>query len=270
MNAIQQMHHHRSIRRYKPDPVPEEVLNEILEAGIRASSSGNMQSYSVIVTRDPDLKQALLEPHLQQRMVVEAPLLLTFCADFNRMRRWLALSDAPDNFDNFFSFMVGAIDAVLVSQNMALAAESQGLGICYLGSTLSSCSRIGEILKLPEHVMPVTGFVLGYPDEDPDLRYRLPRKGLVHHETYQPYSDQDIEAIYAEKETRGWARYLKSPRLRKLVEESGVENLAQLYTVVKYTREGYQRHAQKVLQTLEKRGFMENGINQGSLPGADK
>ena len=262
MNAIEQMHQHRSIRRYKPDPVSEDVLNEILEAGIRASSSGNMQSYSLIVTRDPDLKQELLEPHLQQRMVVEAPVLITFCADFNRMRRWLALSEAPANFDNFFSFLVGAIDAVLVSQNVALAAESRGLGICYLGSTLSSCDRIAEILKLPEQVMPVTGFVLGYPDQDPDLRYRLPREGLVHQETYQTYSDQDIAAIYSEKETRGWERYLKSPRLRKLVEESGVENLAQMYTVVKYTRKGYQGHSQNVLRTLEEKGFMKNGLNR--------
>ena len=109
MPVINQIHKHRSIRKYKPDPVPEELLNEILEAGIRTSSSGHMQTYSIIVTRDRHLREKLLGPHLQQTMVIEAPVLRTFCADFHRMRRWLKINDAPDNFDNYFSFMVAAI-----------------------------------------------------------------------------------------------------------------------------------------------------------------
>ncbi len=126
MNVIEQIHQHRSIRKYKPDPVSDDIMDKILNAGIRTSSSGNMQTYSIIITRDPDLRKQLLEPHYHQSMVVNAPVLLTFCADFHRMRRWLYISDAPDNFDNYFSFMVGAIDAIMVSQTVALAAESLG------------------------------------------------------------------------------------------------------------------------------------------------
>jgi len=93
-------------------------------------------------------------------------------------------------FDNFMSFMIAAIDAILVSQNVALAAESQGLGICYIGSTLANCDQIGRILKLPHNVVPVVGFSLGYPDEDPALRDRLPLDGLVHYETYEDYTER--------------------------------------------------------------------------------
>ena len=258
MDTLDFITQHRSIRRYKADPVPEDVLSEILEAGIRASSSGNMQSYSIIVTRDAALRQRLLEPHMQQRMVTEAPILLTFCADFNRMRRWLALNDAPDGFDNYMSFMVAAIDATLVSQNVALAAEAHGLGICYLGSTLANADQIGAILELPTGVFPVVGFSLGYADESPALRDRLPLAGLIHQETYQPYSDERIGEIYHERETAGWKRYMSVPRLRNLIEESGVQNLAQVYSNVKYSRESHQQFSQSVLAYLEKQGFMEN------------
>jgi len=259
MDIIDHIHQHRSIRSYRPDPVSPELLGEILGAGIRASSSGNMQSYSIIVTRDQELKERLLRPHLQQSMVTEAPVLLTFCADFNRMRRWLRLRGAPDNFDNFFSFLIGAIDAILVSQNVALAAEAYDLGICYLGSTLSNCREIGDILRVPEQVLPVVGFTLGYPGENPELRYRLPLQGLFHEDTYQDYTDEEIRDLYQEKEVRGWNRYLKSDRLRRLVDEAGVENLAELYTTVKYTRENYQRISRDILAGLRETGFFNHG-----------
>jgi len=259
MSIVAAMHRHRSIRSYRPDPVPEDLLNEILGAGVRASSSGNMQTYSIIVTRDKALREQLYQPHMEQSMVLDAPVLLTFCADFHRMRRWLEVSGAPDNFDNFMSFMIAAIDATLVSQNVALAAEARGLGICYMGSTLANCDEIGRILQLPPNVVPVVGFSLGYPDEDPAPRDRLPLDGLIHHETYQDYSDERILEVYAERELRGWERYMNFPRLRRLVEESGVQNLAQLYTTVKYTRESHHEFSQTVLDYLAAQDFMNNG-----------
>lgn len=258
MSVLEQIHSHRSIRKYKPDPVPENVLNRILNAGLRSSSSGNMQSYSIIVTRDQELRQKLLIPHLQQSMVVEAPVLITFCADFHRIRRWVALSEAPDSFDNFFSFLVGLIDAALVSQNVALAAEAEGLGICYLGSTLANGDQIGEILNLPPNVVPAVGFCMGYPAENPELRYRLPLAGIVHHESYQESSDEEIKNLYQEKEKRGWKRYMESSRLRKLVQEHNVSNLAELYTAIKYTRLKHQKTSQSLLTYLEKQQFMNN------------
>jgi hypothetical protein len=139
-----------------------------------------------------------------------------------------------------------------------LNPEAHGLGICYLGSTLANCDQIGKLLNLPHNVVPVVGFSLGYPDEDPLPRDRLPLDGLVHHETYQDYTDERIREIYRERNVKGWERYMGSARLRRLVEESGVENLAQLYTTVKYTRESHQGYSNTILNYLAEHDFMNN------------
>lgn len=260
MSCIDQINRHRTIRNYKPDPIPAAVLEEILQAGIRASSSGNMQAYSIIVTRDEKLRQQLYKAHYEQDMILSAPLLITFCADFHRMRHWLDISNAPDNFDNFISFMIAAIDAILVSQNVALAAESKGLGICYLGSTLTNCDQVGKILQLPENVVPVVGFTLGYPDEDPPLRDRLPLNGLVHENIYQDYNSEQIADIYRQREVAGWQRYMSYPRVRRRILESGVDNLAQVYTVVKYSRASHQEYSTNLLRYLSQQDFMNQAI----------
>jgi len=250
---------HRSVRRYRPDPIPDEQLNRLLEAGLRASSSGNMQTWSVVATRDRALREALLEPHMGQTMVLEAPLLLTFCADFHRMRRWLALSDAHVHFDDPFSFLLATIDATLASQNVALAAEAEGLGICYLGSTLANCHEVGRILQVPEHVVPVVGMVVGTPAEDPPLRDRLPLAAMVHHDTYRTPSDDEVRAAYHDREQAGWDRYMANPDLRARVEAAGVRNLAQIYTHVKYTRADHARFAEQLLSYLATQGFWAGG-----------
>jgi len=258
MNVFDVIHRHRSIRRFRPDPVPQDLVDEILNAGIRASSSGNMQTYSIVVTAGDALRERLYRAHMEQEMVRQAPLVVTFCADFRRMRKWLRLNDAPDNFDDFFAFLVAAIDAVLVSQTAAIAAEALGLGVCYMGSTLAKADQVGEILELPEGVVPVVGFVLGWPDEDPQPRDRLPLAGLVHHDVYHDHSDDEIREIYRDRDQTGWDRYMNIPRLRRLVEEQGVENLAQIYTELKYTREGHARYTRTVLDYLKKQGFFQD------------
>ncbi|WP_409251662.1 nitroreductase family protein [Bacillus sp. SCS-153A] len=252
------IHGHRSIREYEDKEVSQELLEQILEAGIRASSSGNMQSYSIIVTRDQEIKKKLFSAHMEQPMVVEAPVLLTFCADFNRMRKWLELNEAPVHFDNFMSFMIGAIDATLASQNCALAAENAGLGICYMGSTLANCDRIGDLLNLPPNVVPVVGYSLGYPAENPAPRDRLPKHGLVHYEQYKDYSKEEILDIYRDRNEKGWNRYMEHPELREMTERLGLQNLAQIYTIAKYTKESHHEYSQTVLDYLKLQNFMNN------------
>ncbi|MGZ3654227.1 MAG: nitroreductase family protein [Bdellovibrionota bacterium] len=256
--VLQQIHSHRSVRKFRNDPVPPAVLERTLEAGLRASSSGNMQSYSVIVTSDPAIRQELFTPHFEQSMVLEAPLFLTFCADFHRMRLWLSQNEAPLNFDNFMSFMIATIDATLASQNVALAAESEGLGLCYMGTTLASCREIARILRCPSHVVPVVGFALGYADESGPLRDRLPLSGVVHQETYSDYTAADIEAAYRDRESAGWKRYMDIPDLRSSIEKVGAKNLAQIYTKAKYTRESHLEYSRNVLACLAEQGFFEH------------
>jgi nitroreductase len=252
------IHGHRSIREYEDREVSQELLERILEAGIRASSSGNMQTYSIVVTKDKELKKKLYHAHMEQSMVVDAPILLTFCADFNRMRKWLALNDAPVHFDNYMSFMIGSIDAALAAQNCALAAENEGLGICYMGSTLANCDQIGELLNLPPNVVPVVGYSLGYPAENPAPRDRLPLTGLVHYDQYHDYTDEEIQEIYQDRNEKGWNRYMAVPRLKEMTEQLGLKNLAQIYTIAKYTKHSHQEFSQTVLNYLERQNFMNN------------
>lgn len=143
----------------------------------------------------------------------------------------------------------------MVSQNVALAAEENDLGICYLGTTLANCQEITDLLELPKNVVPVTGMVLGYPAETPPLRDRLPLKGLVHHERYQHLSDAQICEIYREREQKGWARYQADPDLAQAIAKKNLKNLAQIYTAHKYTQASHVAFSQTVLNCLARQDF---------------
>ncbi len=241
---------HRSIRKYESRLIDEAVLREILAAGTRASTTGNMQVYSIVVTTDAGLKEKLREAHFNQNMVSQAPVIMTFCADFNRFNKWCRLRQAEPGYDNFLSFMTAAIDALLVAQNCALAAESHGLGICYLGTTTYNADKIIDILDLPESVVPVTTIVMGYPSESPDLTDRLPVEAVVHKEKYRDYAAADIDRFYAEKEAL--------PLTADLLKINNLETLAQIFTQKRYTRSDNVAFSKAFLGVIEKQGFMNN------------
>lgn len=238
----------RTIRKYSERDVDDALLNKILAAGIRASTTGNMQVYSIIVTRDDEIKKQLLPLHFNQKMVTEAPVLLTFCADFNRFNKWCRMRKAEPGYDNFLSFLTAAIDALLVAQTVCIAAESSGLGICYLGTTTYMAHKIIEVLKLPKGVVPVTTITLGWPAEIPEQVDRLPLDAVIHHETYHDYSAEDIDRIYLEKEQRADSlQYIK---------ENNKETLAQVFTDVRYKKEDNVYFSRMLLKVLEEQGFM--------------
>ena len=249
MNAILS---HRSIRKFKSLPIDESLLNDILYAGSRASTTGNMQVYSIIVTKDQAVKEQLLPCHFGQAMVTQAPVVLTFCADFNRFNKWCLQRNATPGYDNFLSFVTASIDALLVAQNVCIAAEDKGLGICYLGTTIYTADKIIDILKLPKGVVPITTVVIGYADEKPDLTDRLPLAAILHREIYQDYSEGDIDQIFAAKEAM--------PLTKKLLEENKKETLAQIFTDNRYPKKDNVTFSKVVLDVLHKQGFMNNDI----------
>ncbi len=240
---------HRTIRKYKEDDISEDQLNRILEAGVRASTTGNMQVYSIVVSRDPGMKKQLAGCHFNQPMVEKAPVVLTFCADFNRFNQWCRQSKADPGYDNFLSFFTAAIDALLVAQNVCVAAESEGLGICYLGTTTYLAGKIIDLLHLPKGVVPVTTVTIGWPGEQPELVDRLPLEAVVHAETYLDYNPEDITRLYAAKEAL--------PEYKKFVAENGKETLAQVFTDVRYKRSDNELFSGMLLEVLKKQGFME-------------
>jgi nitroreductase len=238
----------RTIRKYSNEPIPNQLMTELLQAAAQSSNTGNMQAYSVVVTSNADIKNQLAPAHFNQPMVKAAPAVLTFCADFNRFSQWCQLRNASPGYDNFQSFMASAIDALIFAQTFAIAAESQGLGICYLGTTTYNAGEIIDALQLPKLVVPVTTITVGYPDETPKLTDRLPLEAVVHYETYHDYSPKDIDSLYAEKEN--------SDFYKNFVAENNKETLAQVFTDVRYSRKNNEFFSDKFINVLQQQGFM--------------
>ncbi len=237
----------RTIRKYKNDQIPEKMLNELLEVAFRASTTGNMQLYSVIVTRDEENKKKLAPAHFNQPTVTTAPVVLTFCADFNRFIKWCELRKAQHGYDNFQSFYTATIDALLVAQQFCTAAELCGLGICYLGPTTYNAPMIIEALNLPKFVVPVTTVTVGYPAEIPAQVDRLPAEALIHDEQYKDYTSEDIDRIYAEKESL--------PESKKYITENNKETLAQVFTDVRYPKANNEHFSDIFLKIIREQGF---------------
>lgn len=239
---------HRSIRKFKSDAICTETLTKILNAASRASNTGNMQVYSMVVTQDKGIKEQLWSAHFKQNMVLDAPIHITFCADINRFNKWCKLNNADPGYDNFLWFYNATIDAVLASQNASLEAENHGLGICYLGTTTYMAEKIIDILKLPKGVIPVASIVIGHPDEIPNKTDRLPLEGVIHYETYSDYNDDDIAKIHQEKDS--------SAETKELIQENNTENLAQIFTDKRYKSDDNKHFSKEFLKVLEKQGFM--------------
>lgn len=247
---IETILNHRTIRKYKTTEIEQKVLEQILEAGSRASTTGNMQLYSMVVTTKKRIKDELWGAHFKQDMVKQAPVVITFCADFNRFNKWCRQRNAEPGYDNFLSFYTASVDALLVAQNVALAAESHGLGICYLGTTNYMADAIVDILDLPKDVVPVTTLVMGYPDEEPGLTDRLPMEAVVHYEKYNDFTEEQIDQIYKEKESSDFTK--------ELIEENQTENLAQIFTKKRYTKENNESFSKRLLKVIDEQWYQES------------
>ena len=163
---LENMKNRRTIRKYTTQDIPDALLNELLEVAARASNTGNMQLYSVVITRDKANKEKLAPAHFNQPMITAAPVVLTFCADANRFVKWAELRDAVAGFDNFQTFIDKIIDA----------------------------------LSLPRLVVPIVTVTVGYPDGMPEQVERLPLGAVVHQEVYTDYTSASIDALYHDKE----------------------------------------------------------------------
>ncbi len=238
----------RTIRKYSSENIDDKLLNELFVMGCRASTTGNMQVYSIVINRDNQMKSQLAPLHFNQKMITEAPVVLTFCADFNRFNKWCILRNAQPGYNNFLSFFTAAIDALLVAQTFCIAAEAKGLGICYLGTTIYTADKIIEVLKLPKGVVPVTTVTLGWPSGKPEQVDRLPLEAVIHKETYKDYSTASIENYYKQKEERADSQ--------QFVLENNKETLAQVFTDIRYKKADNVYFSNTLLHVLKEQGFM--------------
>ena len=238
----------RSIRKYADKPVSDELLNRLMTEAARTQTMGNLQLYSVIVTRSTEMKEKLSPAHFNQPMVKEAPVVLTICADFNRTSFWARCRQAEPGYDNFLSFINAATDALLYTQTLCNLMDEEGLGYCYLGTTVYQPQQIIDALHLPKLVMPVATLTVGWPAEEPPLSDRLPLDSFVHQERYNDYMAMDIDTYYYNKE--------HLPENQHFVRINHKETLAQVFTDIRYTRKDNEALSRELIQALVRQGFL--------------
>jgi nitroreductase len=244
---IDNMRSRRTIRQYADKDVSNELLDELLSVAARSSNTGNMQLYSVVVTRSQDGKEKLSPAHFDQPMIKGAPVVLTICADANRFVKWASQRKAEAGFDNFQTFVAAAIDATIFAQAFCDAAEASGLGICYLGTTTYNADKIISALRLPRLVVPVITLTVGYPANMPEQPERLPLRAITHTEAYADYTPEMIDELYADKES------LETNK--KFVEDNGKETLAQVFTDIRYTKANNEYFSKVFEEVLKSQGF---------------
>ena len=237
----------RTIRKYSDREVSQVLLDRLLTEAGRTQTMGNLQLYSVVVTRDAEMKNRLAPAHFNQPMVKGAPVVLTICADFRRTTLWCEQRQATPGYDNFLSFINAASDALLYTQTFCNLAEEEGLGCCYLGTTVYMPEMIIDVLGLPRLVIPVATITLGWPDETPALTDRLSTKAFVHQERYEDYTPERIDEFYAEKESLA--------ENQEFVRINNKETLAQVFTDCRYTKKDNEAMSEGFLKALKKQGF---------------
>lgn len=238
----------RSIRRYTQQPIDEALLHRLLSDAERTQTMGNLQLYSVVVTRSDEMKARLAPAHFSQPMVTQAPVVLTFCADYRRTTLWAEQRQATPGYDNPLSFVNAMTDALLFCQTFCNLAEEEGLGCCFLGTTVYQPQSIIDTLQLPELLFPVATITLGWPDENPPLSDRLPESTIIHEETFHDYSAADIDKAYAYKE--------QLDENKEFVKTNNKQTLAQVFTDCRYTKADCEAMSETLLEALRKQKFL--------------
>lgn len=245
---MQTINTRRSIRRYQDKDVDNTLLTRLIKEAERTQTMGNLQLYSVVVTRSEELKAKLAPAHFNQPMVTGAPVVLTFCADYRRTTLWAEQRQATPGYDNPLSFVNAMTDALLFCQTFCNLAEEEGLGCCFLGTTVYQPQSIIDTLQLPELVFPVATITLGWPDENPPLSDRLPVSTIIHEETFHDYSAADIDKAYAYKEQLN--------ENKEFVKINNKQTLAQVFTDCRYTKADCEAMSETLLEALRKQKFL--------------
>lgn len=210
--TIELLRKHRSIRKFQPVPLTEEQIDAIIGSAQMASTSSNVQAYSIIGVTDPAKKQELARLAGNQAYIEQCGLFLVFCAELHRLTEATGLHGQTFH-QNTESFIVATVDAALAAQNAAIAAESLGFGICYIGGIRNNPPEVCELLGLPQLAYPVFGMCVGVPDQEPSSRPRLPRHAVYHVNAYD--AEQARQGLQQYDETM--YKYYKERTLGKTV-----------------------------------------------------
>ena len=182
-------------------------------------------------------------------MVTTAPIVLTFCADFNRFVAWCEASSAEPGYDNFQSLMAAILDVTIFAQQFNTIAEMNGLGCCYLGTTTYNAQEIAEVLQLPHRVVPIITLTVGHPAKKEQFKTdRLPIEGIIHNEKYHEMSDKEVKKVYHHKESLAVNK--------NFVKENNKQTLAQVFTDVRYPKDSNELFSEKFLSFLKNKNYI--------------
>lgn len=206
--TLQVIQRRASLRRYAQRDIPEDVLDTVIRHAMRAPTAGNMMMYSILVIRDQRIKDVLARTCDNQPFIAKAPVLLLFLADVERWDRYFKLCDAEsfeDDRGGAYSYptpadlMLALSDALIAAQNAVVAAESLGLGSCYIGDIMEQYETHRDLLDLPEKSFPIALLTLGYPEDGYTAvqRDRFDPKFIVSHDRYQRLEDDAILEMFA-------------------------------------------------------------------------
>jgi len=250
-SVIESLMDHRSLRRFKEQPVPEEVLETIIKAGTRAPSAGNLQNYSFIIIDDEEIKKKL-EAMDGFNKISKAPVIIVAVVDTYRIQRWFKINNSKDySLNQSSTFFISLWDALIALHNVTIAAESMGLGGYYVGNIQEY--EVKDILNLPPNTFPAAMYCLGYPEELSKLRERLPIEAVVHRNTYKIFTDEEINSIYLREDTI-WKN--SSQRSKDNYSKEEIYSAADFYARRKYSKDFSQIRSEKIDKNLQ--GYKES------------
>lgn len=199
MDAVSLLKSHRSIRKFTDKPVTDEMVDDIISAGLSAATSSNLQGTTVIRVRNPGTRAAIATLAGGQTYVETAGAFFVWCADLHRSAVACEMAGGDFHAGMTEHFVIATVDCALAAQNAVVAAESLGLGICYIGGIRNDPAQVTELLQLPEQVFPLFGLCIGWPDQDPQLKPRLPLSVTLKEETYNETNDNAGIEAYDER-----------------------------------------------------------------------
>ncbi|MBE0487183.1 oxygen-insensitive NADPH nitroreductase [Marinobacter sp.] len=194
--TIELLKSHRSIRKFKDQQIPRELFEDLIRAGQCAATSNHVQAYTIIHVVNPESRRKLAELAGGQTYVETCSDFLVFCADMKRATESAEKAGAEVIRGMTEQLLVASVDAALIAQNVVVAAESEGLGICYIGGIRNNPQDVSDLLKLPAHVYPVFGLCLGYPDQNPEVKPRLPLAAILKEDVYDDAEDEALVASF--------------------------------------------------------------------------
>ena len=225
--TIRQLNERKSIRVFEDREIPKDAKDAILNAACQAPTAGNQQLYTIIDVTDPQIKERLVDTCDHQPFIASAKMVLIFCADCKKWYDAFRFAGCQPRLPDVGDLLLAVSDTNIAAQNAVTAAQSLGIGSCYIGDIMENCEQQRALLGLPEYVFPAAMLVFGYPTEQQKERQK-PRRGdmehIVHQNTYRAMDADELRRLFSiRSEQKSYEDYMRAFCDRKYNSDFSVE-----------------------------------------------